>query len=124
MAREKTAKAPNYSDELTAEIVKRYQDGETVESIAADIGKAERSVRAKLVREGVYVAPEKQVKAASKDDGPTKKELLRTLESLAPQFPIEGFVNATKEALTALILHLETEADAPVEDPQEVAEAA
>lgn len=117
----KQAKTPNYTDELTAEVVKRYQDGESVESIAESIGKAARSVRSKLVREGVYVAPEKPVKAAAKDEGPSKKELLRTLESLAPSFPIDGFVNATKEALTALIDHLESEAEAPAED---VAEAA
>jgi hypothetical protein len=31
---------------------------------------------------------------------------LRELELLAPDLPIEGFVNATKEALTALILSM------------------
>jgi hypothetical protein len=123
MARETKAKTPNYTEELTAAIVDRYTAGESVEDIAESIGKPVRSVRAKLVREGVYVAAEKP-KAAVKDEGPTKKELLRELESLAPQFPIDGFVNATKEALTALIRHLETEADAPAEDPESVDEAA
>ena len=113
----------NYSAELTAAIVERYTAGETVETIAESIGKAVRSVRSKLVREGVYVAAEKPAKV-EKDDGPTKKELLRDLESLAPHFPIEGFVNATKEALTALIRHLETEADAPADDPAESVDAA
>lgn len=122
MARETKAKTPNYTEEMTAAIVDRYTGGESVEDIAESIGKPVRSVRAKLVREGVYVAAEKP-KAAAKDEGPTKKELLRELESLAPQFPIDGFVNATKEALTALIRHLETEADAPAED-ESVAEAA
>lgn len=118
-----TAKRENYTAELTAAIVERYEAGESVESIAESIGKAVRSVRSKLVREGVYVAQEKP-KAAAKDEGPTKKELLRDLESLAPHFPIEGFVNATKDALTALIRHLETEADAPAEDAESVDEAA
>jgi hypothetical protein len=114
----------NYSEELTAAIVDRYTAGETVEAIAESIGKAVRSVRSKLVREGVYVAAEKPAKA-KREEGPTKKELLRDLESLAPHLPIEGFVNATKEALTALIQHLETEADAPAEDADEsVQEAA
>ncbi len=114
----------NYTEEMTAAIVERYQAGETVEAIAESIGKAIRSVRSKLVREGVYVAAEKPAKA-KREEGPTKKELLRDLESLAPHLPIEGFVNATKEALTALIRHLETEADAPAEDADEsVQEAA
>lgn len=121
-----TEKRVNYTEEQTAAIVNRYQAGETVEMIAESIGKAVRSVRSKLVREGVYVAAEKPVKA-KREEGPTKKELLRELESLAPHFPIEGFVNATKEALTALIDHLQSEAEAPAEDAEsdeEVAAAA
>ena len=105
----------NYTAELTAAIVERYTAGESVETIAESIGKAVRSVRSKLVREGVYVAVEKP-KAAAKDEGPTKKELLAVLESLAPQFPIEGFVNANKDALAALIEHLQTESESPAED--------
>jgi hypothetical protein len=98
-------KRVNYSDELTAAVIQRYQAGESVEAIAESIGKAVRSVRSKLVREGVYVAAEKPAKA-KRDEGPSKKELLRELELLAPDLPIEGFVNATKEALTALILSM------------------
>jgi hypothetical protein len=114
----------NYTEELTTAIVERYQAGETVEAIAASIGKAVRSVRSKLVREGVYVAAEKP-QASKREEGPTKKELLRELESLAPHLPIDGFVNATKEAITALIDHLQSEAEAPAEDADEsVPEAA
>ena len=98
-------KRVNYSDELTAAVIQRYQAGESVEAIAESIGKAVRSVRSKLVREGVYVAAEKPAKA-KREEGPSKKELLRELELLAPDLPIEGFVNATKEALTALILSM------------------
>jgi transposase-like protein len=110
----------NYTPELTAAIVQRYESGESVEAIAESIGKAVRSVRSKLVREGVYVAAEKP-KGAKREEGPTKKELLRELESLAPHLPVDGMVNATKEAISALIAHLQTEAEAPAED---VAEAA
>lgn len=101
---ERKVKAPNYSEELTAAIVERYKAGESVEDIADSIGKAVRSVRAKLVRENVYVAPEKPVKA-EKVEGPTKKELMRELEAIAP-FPVEGLMNATKEAIQAVIDHL------------------
>jgi hypothetical protein len=58
----------------------------------------------KLVREGVYVAAEKTAKA-KRDEGPTKKEMLIQLETLAT-FPVEGFMGATKEAIQALISHL------------------
>lgn len=104
---ERKAKAPNYSEEMTAAIVERYQAGESVEDIAESIGKAVRSVRSKLVREGVYVAPEKPAKA-EKAEGPTKKELMRELEAIAP-FPVEGLMNATKEAIQAVIDHLKGE---------------
>lgn len=100
----------NYTEEMTAAVVERYQAGETVEAIAESIGRAVRSVRSKLVREGVYVAAEKPAKS-KREEGPTKKELLRDLEALAPHLPIDGFVNATKEAIVALIQHLESEAD-------------
>lgn len=107
-------KRVNYSEELTAEIVKRYTAGESVEDIAESIGKAVRSVRAKLVREGAYVAPEKPVKS-KREEGPTKKELLQELQSIWEDAPVDGLMNATKEAIRALIDHLGAEAE-PVED--------
>jgi len=99
----------NYTEELTASIVERYQAGESVETIAESIGKAVRSVRSKLVREGVYVAAEKPAKA-EKVEGPTKKELMRELEAVAP-FAVDGFMNATKEAIQALIDHLKPQGE-------------
>jgi len=115
MAKETTL---NYTPEMTAAIVERYTAGETVETIAESIGKAVRSVRSKLVREGVYVAPEKGVKA-KREEGPTKKELLITLSDVWPDAPVDGLVNATKEAIAALITHLELVDDSPAEDPVE-----
>ena len=50
------AVTPNYTTELTAEITGLYENGTTVEDIATAVGKSVRSVRSKLVREGVYVA--------------------------------------------------------------------
>lgn len=97
-------KKVNYTAEQTAAMIADYNQGKSVEEIAEALGKAVRSVRAKLVREGVYKAPEKPAKAA-KDEGPTKKEMMRELEAIAP-FEVEGFMNATKEAIQALIDHL------------------
>jgi hypothetical protein len=94
-------KKVNYTEAQVAQMIANYQAGESVEMIAESMGKAVRSVRSKLVREGVYVAAEKPAKS-KREEGPTKKEMLRELEELAP-FPVEGFLNATKEAIQALI---------------------
>ena len=93
------ARKINYSPELTGQIVSAYQAGTAVEEIAETIGKSVRSVRSKLVREGVYVA--KQKVATRKVEGPTKKEILRDLD--ATGFDTKGFEGATKDALTRLL---------------------
>lgn len=97
-------KAQNYTAEMTAQIINDYQSGVTVEDIASAIDKSVRSVRSKLVREGVYVATPKA--KARKSDEPTKKELLIQLEQIAP-FAVDGFMGATKEAIKELIGHFE-----------------
>jgi hypothetical protein len=98
-------KKVNYTEAQTAAMIQDYQAGKSVEDIAEAMGKAVRSVRSKLVREGVYVATEKPAKA-KREEGPTKKELMRDLEAIAP-FPVEGLMNATKEAIQAVIDHLQ-----------------
>ena len=96
------AKAINYSPELTAQIVDQYQAGVSVDDIAASIEKSVRSVRSKLVREGVYVAQPKAT--ARKSDEPTKKELLNELETVYP-FDVNGLQGATKDAIKDLLKH-------------------
>ena len=91
----------NYSAELTSQIIDQYQAGVDVAEIATAIDKSVRSVRSKLVREGVYVAKPKV--ASKKVQGPTKKELLRDLENL--EFDVTGFEGATKDAIQRLIAH-------------------
>ena len=103
-------KAPNYSPELTDAIVADYQAGKPVEDIADAIGKSVRSVRSKLVREGVYVAQEKP-KGSKRDNGPTKKELLNRLEEVDPNAPLGGLMGATKEAISWAIDTAEAAAD-------------
>lgn len=92
----------NYSAEMTASIIEQYQAGVEVEAIAESIEKSVRSVRSKLVREGVYVAKPKA--KSTKVMGPTKKELLRDLEGVVP-FAVDGFEGATKDAIERLIAH-------------------
>ena len=94
----------NYTPELTATIIEQYEAGVDVAEIASSIDKSVRSVRSKLVREGVYVASAKP--SAKKVMGPTKKELFITLEEVAP-FSVDGFMGATKEAINDLIKHLQ-----------------
>lgn len=116
----------NYTEAQTDSMKAAYAAGASVESIAEAMGKAVRSVRAKLVREGVYVAPEKGVKA-KREEGPTKKEMLITLAEVWPDAPVDGLMNATKEAIASLITHLESAAaaaesdDESAEDMQEAA---
>lgn len=100
MADSKTA---NYSEAQVATLIELYSElgNEGLESIAQSLGKSVRSIRSKLVREGVYVAAPKAPKVAH-DAGPSKKELLNDLEAIV-QFDVTGFTGATKPALQALI---------------------
>ena len=97
-------KQPNYTASMTAQIIDDYQANKSVEEIAISIGKSVRSVRSKLVREGVYIAQEK--KTSRKSDEPTKKELLKTLDGLV-DFPTVGLLGATKVSIMDLITAFE-----------------
>ena len=98
---EATQKTANYTAEMVDSIIEMYNElgNDGLDEIADSIGKSVRSVRSKLVREGVYVASPK--KAAAKQDGPSKKEILRDIE--ATGFDVSGFGGATKMALTRLM---------------------
>ena len=62
-----------------------------------------KSARVKRDAKAVF---EKAAKS-KREEGPTKKEMLQELETLAT-FPVEGFMGATKESIQALISHLKT----------------
>ena len=94
-------KAPNYTAAQVAQITTAYQAGTDIDEIAQDIGKSVRSVRSKLVREGVYVAKPKA--KSNKVLGPTKKELLKDLEKTGVD--VAGLEGATKESITRLLAH-------------------
>ena len=101
---QKAAKAANYTTEMVDRMIALYSElgNDGVEAIAAELGKPVRSVRSKLVREGVYVAALKAPKAA-KVDGPSKKDLLNELEALVA-FDVNGLTGATKDAIPSVIL--------------------
>jgi len=98
---EVTEKNANYTPEVLEEMLAMYDElgNDGIEDIAKKLGKTVRSVRSKLVREGVYVATPKS--AYNKTEGPSKKELLREIE--AKGFNAEGFEGATKIALSRLL---------------------
>ena len=93
-------KIANYSVEMTDKIISDYQDGISVDEISKSIGKSVRSVRSKLVREGVYIPQEKST--SKKVQEPTKKELLKVLDTLV-DFSTTGLLGATKESILDLI---------------------
>ena len=98
---EATLKSANYTAEMDDTMIEMYNElgNDGLDQIAESMDKTVRSVRSKLVREGAYVASPK--KSAAKQDGPSKKEILRDIE--AQGFDVTGFEGATKYALTRLM---------------------
>lgn len=120
MAKEKTV---NYTPEMVERMKAMYAEGgnAALQDIADALNRPLRSVRAKLVHEGVYVATGTVPKTRA-DEGPTKKELLARLDSLEA-FSTEGLDSITKDALTRLIRFVEDVMAVEVE-VEEVAEEA
>ena len=119
MADTKT-KTANYTEAMVEQMLSMYAElgNDGIEAIATELKRPVRSVRSKLVREGVYVAETKAPKAA-KAEGPTKKELLNQLESLVA-FPVDGLMGATKEAIAHVIALVESmEAESGQDDADE-----
>lgn len=94
-----TAQNVNYTAEQTAKLVNDYRAGETVESIAAALGKSVKSVVAKLVREGEYKSKVKQSTRKV-----TKAEQVAYLEELlnVPAGSLESLQNGSQAALNTL----------------------
>lgn len=96
----------NYTEAQVEQLHSLYAEfgSGNLESIANTLGKSVRSVRAKLVRDGLYVAPEKS--STAKATGPSKKEILRDFEVAG--FDASGLEGATKEALVRVLNHIRT----------------
>jgi len=99
----------NYTEQQTQQLLNLYAELGTdgLDSIAEQLQKPVRSIRSKLVREGVYVPVPK---TQDRKNGPSKKEMLNTLQTLVG-FDTTGFSGSTKEALSSLIVHLQTHDD-------------
>ena len=90
----------NYTAEQTKQIVEGYRSGQAVEALAELVGKSARSVVAKLVREGVYIAKTKQVGARV-----SKATLIAEIAERTDLNPVmlAGLEKAPREALEALV---------------------
>lgn len=95
----------NYTEELTAEIVKEYLEKpskETILELAKKYNKSPKSIIGKLSREGVY---QKQVYLTKRGEFPeTKKEIIARIASKLNIDPerIQGLEKAPKSELKFL----------------------
>jgi D-ribose pyranose/furanose isomerase RbsD len=112
-------KTVNYTETQTAELVERYQAAETpeqrdtvVEELAQDMGKTVRSVRQKLVREGVYIAKEYKTKTGARPESKEKivTDIAGTLGVAAES--IESLNKANKTTLALIRTTLQYAKDA------------
>ena len=110
----------NYTEEMIDQITDMYAEmgNDGMDAIAEAVGRSVRSVRSKLVTLGVYVKQDKPV-AAAKREGPTKKDMLNSLEAIVP-FAVDGLMGATKDAIGELIdFALSVQSAQPQEDEPE-----
>lgn len=116
-------KTVNYTDEMTAEIVARYEAGETDEQrdailaeLSEEFGKTVKSLRAKLVREGVYVKKTYKTKGGAKPE--TKEAIVADIAQhlgVDADVTLSGLEKATKNCLMFIRKTLEVAASAAEE---------
>lgn len=94
----------NYTAEQTVELVAGYQAGETVEVLAARLGKTVRSVVAKLSREGVYQAKTRATGQARVKKADLVDQLAHKC-GVAPEV-FESLEKANHDVLEALVAKL------------------
>lgn len=105
-----TAKTQNYTPEATVELKALFAAGTTVKELAAKFARTERSIVAKLSREGVYTA-----KAKVKAEARVKKEDLvaRIAKALnVDEDTVGSLEKATATALTLVANALEPAVEA------------
>lgn len=99
-------KAPNYSEEMTTRIVEHYSactsDEErsiALQTLSEETGKAVKSLRMKLVREGVYKKPAYVSKAGKTTE--TKSDIVSAIAEIldVADAALGGLDKATKAAL-------------------------
>jgi O-methyltransferase involved in polyketide biosynthesis len=105
-----TIKNVNYTPEQTAAIVAGYRACDSdesrkafVEAYAAEHGRKASSVRAKLVREGVYIKPERTAKRSAK-----KADMVAAIAARTGANPelVDSLEKATAKALSLVLAAL------------------
>lgn len=98
-------KPVNYTKEQEDQLTDLYVNQKmSVEDIAKQLDKPVKSVRGKLVSMKIYVKASTPVAKAKKNEGPSKKELTKVLESLGfSAVGAKGLENATKGAIAEVI---------------------
>lgn len=91
-------KAVNYTTEQETQASTMYLAGDTVETIAATLGKSVRSVVAKLSNSGVYKA---KARSATSEARVTKSDLVATIEG---RYAVDPGTFADMEKLTKATL--------------------
>lgn len=92
----------NYTEDEKNKVLELYEQlgNEGLDTIAKQLGKTVNSVRAKLVKEGAYIAPEKP---STRKLGPSKKDILNNMEKLGvPSKVLDGLMPSNKESLSLL----------------------
>lgn len=93
----------NYTVEMVAEMVKAYENMPTIETVrelAERFGKSEKSVIAKLAREGIY---RKQVRLNKAGELAVRKETLVAKISELVGENVESLEKASKQDLIAVL---------------------
>ena len=99
-------RTPNYTDEMVDAMVADYQDNptkDTVAKLAAEFNKTTRSIVAKLVREGVYVAAPRVTKTGA--PVVRKSELVSQIQD-ALGVELATLEKASKADLEKLLWHV------------------
>ncbi len=98
-----TEKVVNYTDEMVERLVSEYEASptrDTVNALAAEFKRSERSVIAKLSTLGIYQTPARTTKSGTPII--RKEELVASVnEALNGEFP--SLVKANKQDLTRLV---------------------
>lgn len=104
-----TEKAVNYTDEMVAALHEGYDGSASdevrraqIKALAKEVGRSEASVRAKLVREGIYVP---YVKVEAGKGGARKADLVQAIaDALEVDSDVVGSLEkATKVALNKVL---------------------
>lgn len=98
-----TEKTPNYTPEQETQLQQLYQSGTTIQDLAIQFGKSERSIVAKLSRMGIYRGKGRPQPGSRV----TKAGLVARLGELLNLGNLETLEKADKAALVDLVAKIE-----------------